>query len=202
VKSTEHKDLTIRPSLLRGWLRIPIAQILVLALFISLLPAPAHAAWQNLSGDLPNGMTGTTKALLGVSGALIATTLILLIVKKHHQTALKLDAPPVKIDDAAPGQAAKQSVPVTNLMNGPVTVKAVTVDDKSGALTIGDVRQTPFTLAPGEKFEIPVTLAVSHSGGKARIRIVATAERLKKEGVKFVEVSFGHHKSKLAKLIP
>jgi hypothetical protein len=44
MKPTEQEDRTIQPSPLRGWLRIPIAVAVVLALLIPLLPAPAHAA--------------------------------------------------------------------------------------------------------------------------------------------------------------
>lgn len=91
---------------------------------------------------------------------------------------------------------------MTNIMNEPVTVKAVTVDDKSGGLAIGDSRQVPFTIAPGEKFDIPVTLSGNNSAGKARLRIVVTTAKTKTDQIKFVSVSYGREKSKLRKLIP
>ncbi len=87
-------------------------------------------------------------------------------------------------------------------MNDPVTVKAISVDDKTGSLTIGDAKQVPFTLAPGEPFEIPVTVSSRDGGGKGRLRIVATTDKLKKDDVQFIDVSYGQQKSKLKKLIP
>lgn len=183
-------------------MRGAIASALVLALLLTALPPPASAKYQDLSGTLPGGVS--TGAIVGVSAAAAGLVALLIYYKFHHKgvTNVKLDAPAVRFDGAVPGQPAKQSVPVTNLTSEPVTVKAVTVEDKAGALAIDGAKQVPFTLAPGEKFEIPVTLTANNPGGKARLRIVATTEKLNKDAVKVIEVSYGHHKSKFAKIIP
>jgi hypothetical protein len=183
-------------------LRGAIASALVLALLLTALPPPASAKWQDLSGTLPGGVS--KGVVIGVGAAAAGLVGLLIYYKVHHKgiTKVKLDAPAVRFDGAVSGQPTKQSVPVTNLMSEPVTVKAVSVEDTSGALAIDAARQVPFTLAPGEKFEIPVTLTANNAGGKAHLRIVATTEKLNKDGVKVIEVSYGHHKSKLKKLIP
>ena len=199
---SEQENNTSRVPLFRGWLKSPIAQILVLALIIASLPAPVEAAYRDNSGNLPGMVSNGTIIGIVVAGGAAIGLLLFFGLRSKGKTKVKLETPPVKFDNVAPGQPTKQSVPVTNIMNEAVTVKAVTVDDKSGAFAIGDARQVPFTLAPGEKFEIPVTLSANNSGGKARLRIVATTAKLKKDAVKFIDVSYGHKKSKLGKLIP
>ena len=198
--NTEHKFKQKRSSLFSGFLRSCIAQLVVLALFVSLLPVPAHAAFQDKSGSLPGTVSGTTVAVVVIlAGAGIGFAIYAM---KKRKGVVKLDTPHASFTDIAPGQPAKRSVAVTNIMNDPVTVKALTVEDKSGALAIGDARQVPFTLAPGEKFEIPVTLAPKTDSGKARLRMVVTSDKTKKEEVRFVEVSYGHKSSMLGKIIP
>ena len=178
-----------------------VASLLVVALIAAALPTPAHATWTDKSGSLPG--TVSKGAVIGVGVGAAVLVGVFIYYKIHHKgaTQVKLDAPPVKFD-GTPGQPAKQNVAVTNLMSEPVTVKAVTVDGNSGAFTIGDAKQVPFTLAPGEKFEIPLTLAATNDGGKGRVRIVATTDRLQKDGIKFINVSYGHQKSLLRKVIP
>lgn len=202
MKSSEQRNNKNRPSLVGEGLRRHIAQVLVLTLIVPLLPSAAEAKYTDNSGNLPGIVSGKTVAIagaaIGVAGGLL---IFYLVKKKRGGTLVKLETPPVKINDVVPGQPTKQTVPVTNIMSAPVTVKAVTVDDKSGVLTI-DARQAPFTLAPGEKFEIPMTLSASNGGGKARVRIVVATEKTKKDEVKFVDVSYGHKKSKLASLVP
>jgi hypothetical protein len=170
--------------------------MLVLALILTSLPSRLEGA--ELPGTVSDAKIYT---LLGILGGVVA---LLVYVKVTHKGApqVKLETPPVKFNDVVAGEPTKRSVPVTNIMNDPVTVKAVTMDDKSGAFAIGDARQVPFTLAPGEKFEIHVTLSPKNGGGKARVRIVATTAKLKKDTVKFISVSYGHRKSKLGKLVP
>jgi hypothetical protein len=225
MKSTGQKHNGNRPSFFRRWLKSHIAQVLVLALVVSSLPAPAQVTinCSGLSGNaLLNCLTlqqsgsgtsstksstsGTTVVIIGVVAAAAITLAILYVLKKKHNkepnSRVNLEAPPLKFNDVVPGQLTKESVPVTNIMNDPVTVKAVTVDDKSGAFTIGDSRQAPFTIAPGEKFDIPVTLSGNNGGGRARLRIVVATAKTKKDEVKFVNISYGHKKSKLSKLIP
>ena len=200
--TNEQTSKTQTSSRLFKRMRGAIASALVLALLLTALPPPASAKYQDLSGTLPG--SGNKGLIIGAGAAVGVTLVVLIYYKFHHKglTKMNLDAPAVRFDGAVPGQATKQSVPVTNLMSEPVTVKAVTVEDASGALAIDAARQVPFTLAPGEKFEIPVTVTAKNAGGKAQLKIVATTEKLNKDGVKVIEVSYGHHKSKLKKLIP
>jgi hypothetical protein len=203
VRLTEPKNNKNRPSLLRGWLKGPIAQVLVLALIVASLPAPVKAQFQDKSGSLPGIISGKTVAIVGVAVGVGAGLLIFYLVKKKKGAPhVKLDTPPAKFTDVVAGQQAKEIVRVTNHMNDPVTVKAISVDDKTGALAIGDAKQVPFTLAPGEPFEIPVTVSSRDGEGKGRLRIVATTDKLKKDDVQFIDVSYGQQKSKLKKLIP
>jgi hypothetical protein len=225
VRSTEQKNSKNRPPLFRGWLRVPIAQVLVFALIISSLPARAQVtiSCAGLSGNaLLNCLTlqqsgsgtnnsgsssnsGKTVTIISVAAAAVAALLILYIVKKrgqHPKDAILLNSPPVRFNDVVSGRPTKEIVPVTNLMNDPVIVKAIAVDGKSGALAIGDAKQVPFTLAPGEKSEIPVTISANKGGGKARLRLVVATAKTKKDEVRFIDVSYGQQESKLRKLIP
>jgi hypothetical protein len=203
MRTTEPKNNNSRPSLFRGWLRIPIVPVVVLALVITSMPQPAKADYVDKSGSLPGIVSGKTVAIAGAAVGVGVGLLIFYIVKKKKGTPhVRLDTPPAKFTDVVAGQQAKEIVRVTNHMNDPVTVKAISVDDKSGALAIGDAKQVPFTLAPGEPFEIPVTVSSHDGGGKGRLRIVATTDKLKKDDVQFIDVSYGQQKSKLKKLIP
>jgi len=180
-----------------------ITQILVLALLVAMLPAPARATWTDKSGSLPGIISPGEAAAIIAGGAVVIGLAVYLIIKhRRGQNMVKLYAPPVRFDNAVPGQPSKQSVPVTNQMGDLVTVKAVSVEDQSSPVAIGDAKQVPFTLAPGEKFEIPVTLSANNGAGKTRLKIVATTEKLKKDEIKFVNIYYGHQKSKLSKLVP
>ncbi len=225
MKSTEQKNSKNRTPLFRGWLKVPIAQVVVFAMIISSVPARAQVtiSCSGLSGTaLLNCLTlqqsgsgtnssssssnsGKTVAIVSVAAAAVAALLILYIVKKRgRQTKnpILLNSPAVRFNDVVSGQPTKESVPVTNLMNDPVIVKAIAVDGKSGALAIGDAKQVPFTLAPGEKSEIPVTISANKGGGKARLRLVVATAKTRKDEVHFIDVSYGQQKSKLKKLIP
>jgi len=201
VQMTKRDATTHRPSILCGWLKSAVAQVLVLALIISSMPAPAEAKYVDRSGELPGLVSnGVIIAIAAAGGA--AIVLLIYLGKRKGPPPVKLEALPVKFSEFTPGQQTKQVVPVTNIMNDPVTVKAVTVEDKSGAFAISDARQVPFTLAPGERFEIPVALTAKNNGGKARLRIVATTAKLKKDSVKTIEISYGQNRSRLGRLIP
>lgn len=103
---------------------------------------------------------------------------------------LELDAPSVEFTNFVPGQPAKLSIPLMNPMNSSITIKEIVVEDKSGALTLGGASQNAFPLAPGERYDIPVTLTAAKIEGKARIRVVATSEGTKKRIVKYIDVSY------------
>ena len=215
MKFTEQKNRTSLSSLCRGWLKSPIAHLLMLALIVPSLPAPAQAksqatpkpdTWQDLHCQLPGADCNHTMlyTTIGVGAAGAALITILVVHSKHHKgnTKVQLNTKPVKFSDFVPGQPAKLSVPLKNEMNAAITVKELTVEDPSGALTLGDARQGTFTLAPGEGYDIPVIINTNNAKGKARLRIVATSEKAKKDVVQFIDVSYGHGKSKHHKLIP
>jgi hypothetical protein len=158
-----------------------------------------------MSCDLPGiSCGGHTGLIAGVAAAGAGAVILIVYEKKHGKgsTVVKLDTKAVKFGNFTPGQPVKLSVPLKDLMNAPITVKEVAVDDPSGALTIGAARQGEFTLAPGEAYDIPVTLNTSNAQGKARIRIVATSPKAKKDVVQFIKVSYGHGESKHHRLIP
>jgi hypothetical protein len=163
------------------------------------LSSPAKAKWVDESGNLPG--TVPTGAVIGAGVAAAAVIGLLLYYKfgRKGTTTLKLNAASTRFADVPAGQPTKETVPVTNNMNEPVTVKAITVDDKSGAIEVSG-RQVPFTIAPQEKFDVQLTISGAKDSGKTHLRIVASAPNFKKDAVKVVKVSYGHQKSKLGKL--
>jgi hypothetical protein len=200
--STKYETTTDRPSPFYGWLKSPIAQILILALIVASLPAPAEAAWRDNSGNLPGMVSTGTIVGIAVAGAAAVGLLIYFGKRSKKSMRLKLETPPVKFSEFVSGQPSKRTVAVTNLMSAPVTVKAITIDDKSGAFRIADAREAPFTLAPGEKFQIPLILTATNGSGRAHVRITVTTPKLNKDEIKSIDVSYGEKKSKLRKLIP
>ncbi len=180
-------------------MKASIASAIVLALLVTLLPSRAEAKWQqqSLPGTVP------TAAVVGAVAAGAAVIGLLIYLKLRHKGAahVKLDAPPARFDDAPPGQPVEKSVPVVNLMNDPITVKSLAVEDPTHAFTLSDARKVPFTIAPGERVAIPLVLSASNGSGKARLRIVASAPGLEKDATKFVSISYGRQASRLAKLV-
>jgi hypothetical protein len=75
-------------------------------------------------------------------------------------------------------------------MSEPITVKSLAIQGSSNAFSVSDPRPVPFTMAPGEKVEIPVTLSAGNSSGKAKLRLIASAPSLKKDAVAFVSLSY------------
>jgi hypothetical protein len=200
-----------------GWRRVSIAQILVFVLIASPLSAPAQITIScaglggqalincllqrnpNTSGANNSGAEsgGKTTAIIALAATAAAGLLIFLVVKKNSRTPkVKLDSPSVKFNHIVSGEPTTGTVPVRNIMSEPVTLKAITMDGRSGVLTLGDPRRTPFTLAPGEKFDIPVMLSADKGRGKARLRILASTAKTKKDAVKLVAISYNHEKSK------
>lgn len=210
MKSAERKNCASLSSIYRGWLKSPIAHLLVLALIVPSLPASAQVksqvtpqpdAWHDKSCDLPGMCQSHTGLIVGVAvGGAAAVALI--VWAKHHNGGAKLSSKPVKFPDFVPGQPAKLNISLANTLNMAITVKEIAVEDPSGALKLGDVRQGTFILARGEKYDIPVTLNTNNNEGKARIRIVVTGEKAKKDVVEFINVSYGHGAAKHHKLIP
>jgi len=192
------REYRLRPSsLYRRLLKSSTAYLLVLATVMLLLPLPAKATWTDKSCQLPGIVnaqcTNYTPIIVVAAVGTAAAVVLFVYAKKHHKgnTAVKLDLKPVKFEDFTPGQPAKLSVPLKDMMSAPITVKEVAVDDPTGAVTLGDARQGTFTLAPGEVYDIPVTLSTTNSEGKARIRIVATSQKANKDIVQFIKVSYG-----------
>lgn len=87
------------------------------------------------------------------------------------------DIQPALFRRAAKGRPSTNSISITNLMNDPVTVSAVVVRGASEPFSVSDSFSLPFTLAAGERFEIPVTLTANKGRGKARLRIVALSPK-------------------------
>jgi hypothetical protein len=197
---TYQQTPTNKQLLLLGRIKSIIASALVLALIATSSPSPARAAWHSQADNLPG--FASKGAIIGVGVAAGATIGLLIYYKVHHKgaTRVKLDAPPVRFDGATPGQPTERAVPVVNMMNDSITVKSLAVEDPSNAFTVSDARQVPFTIAPGEKVEIPVMLSATNAGGKARLRIVASAPGLKQDTTQFVSISYGRQTSKLRKL--
>jgi uncharacterized membrane protein len=190
MKSTNENSCVNLWSLCRGWLKSPVTHILVLALLVASLPMPARATWQQKS--LPGN--GLTPLEIGAIAAVGASLAIYLIARKMGRPSAKLDVKPVHFTNFVPGQPMKLTVAVKNSVSVPITVNELTVDDHSGALTLGEARQTPFTLAPSETYEIPVTLSTNNNAGSGRIRIVERSQKAKKDRVMFVKVSYGKKK--------
>jgi hypothetical protein len=199
MKSIERDNLASPPPLCGGWFKCTTARALAITLATAFLTAPAYA--QTKPGIYTKvNVPGVIGLSAGVGGGVILWAY--LHHRKHRQADIKLITTPAEFADIVPGQAAKLTVPVTNPMSAAVQIKELAVEDKSGALALGATRQGSFPLAPGEKYDIPVTITANQSSGKARIRIVVTSEGSTKQAVKYIAVSYGHPKSKLHKLIP
>jgi hypothetical protein len=202
-------------------LRSSLAVALIGALCLSAFPGAGSAqnstktsspgvvkpdTYTDKSGSLP-GFCGTgCKAATIAAGAGATVLIVALVVHHHHKQAkakqARLDASPVHFTDYIPGQPAKLTVPLTNDSASAVTVEEMAVTDESNALRLNAGNQ-PFTLAPGASYQIPVTLSTISSSGKARIRIFARSDDARgAEIAKSVDVSWGHGRSKLGRLVP
>ena len=100
------------------------------------------------------------------------------------------DVRPVQIYDIVRGHPTERSVAITNLMNDPVTIKAVAIEGGSHVLAISAACSFPLIVAPAERFEVPVTLSGKRGNGKARLRIVASTPRFKQDAVEFVNFHY------------
>jgi hypothetical protein len=180
--------------------RAALASAVVLSVLTMSMPSHARATWQqkSLPGFVsPGAITGMSIA----AGAIVA---LVVYYKIHHKEKihLRLDAQPVRFDAIESGQATRGSLPIINKMGEPVTVKSLEMLDSSNAFTVSESRHVPFTIAPGEIVEIPVELSANHNSGRARLRLVASAPSLRKDGVEFVRLSYGGESaSRLAKLV-
>jgi hypothetical protein len=174
---------------------------MALALTASVVPTPAHAKWQDMSGSLPG--FASTGAVVGGGVAAAALVGVVIYYKMHHtdHTRVKIDPPRVMLDGIATGQAIEKTVPVTNKMSVSITVKDLGLEDPSNAITLAGGRQVPFTIAPNETVEIPVKVNAANREGNARLRVVASAPTLKKDATEYVKISYGHEPSKLGKML-
>jgi hypothetical protein len=188
VKSTRRTNYTDAGLLCSGLLKGgPATRALAFLLVVSPLPVQARP----LSNPLPGGSFagGPGNRHLDPNAAIAVE----FYVKMHKQKNAKarLDMNPMNFVIAiVPGRPAKLIVPVTNLLDAPLTIKEIAVEDKSGALTLGGGHLTMILLAPGEKYEIPVILSTNSGRGKARVRIAAASEQANKEEVEFVEIAY------------
>ncbi len=180
----------------------PISSVLVVAMLAAALPSPASAAFQDKSGSLPG--FASKGALIGAgigAGVLVG---LLIYYKLHHKQVVKLtvDHAATKFDDVQQGQPVNKTVSITNSMSTRVDIKSITVEDPSGDFALTNAPSFPYPLAPGTSFAIPLTVSAKRSGGSAHIRVIASNPDLGKDGVENFQVSYGHQKSKLKKLIP
>jgi hypothetical protein len=172
------------------WVKKSIAHILILAVVISAAPTVGKAAWRDQSSSLPGLTSGKVVALALVGLGAVVGLVVYIKVRGKGDVKLKVDAPSAKFKDVVKGQSTKKTVPVTNLMNESLTVKSLNIKDNSGAFTMENARQVPFTLAPGETFEIPVMLSPKKNSGKAQLQIVASAPKFKKDRMKTIDLSY------------
>jgi hypothetical protein len=186
--SCENEKLPL--SFFSRWIRKPVAKALILALVIAALPAVSEAKYRDQSGELPGFASGKVIALLVVAAGAVFGWVIYAKIKSKDKPKLRVEAESAKFKNVTPGQATKKTIPVTNIMNDSLTVKVLAIEDKSGAFTIGEARQVPFTLAPGETFEIPVMLSPSKKSGKAQLRIVASTPKYQKDAEKTIDISY------------
>ncbi len=208
------------------WLRLPLAAMLAGALAAP-KPAPAQVtlscaglsgsallncltlsqSGSNSGGSSSSGPTISTGKVVGIIAGVGAATAVLvyLVARKNRNVqkpALQLLAPPARFADIVPGRTETRSARITNLMNEAITVRAVSAVAKSRAVAVADAFRTPLVLAPGEKYDIPLVITSRHSGGRARLRLLASKPGLKKDAVIYLDVSYGRGKPALAKLIP
>jgi nitrogen fixation protein len=78
---------------------------------------------------------------------------------------------PVKLTGAAAGRPGRGIVPLTNITDSKIVVKAVAIEGASIALAEGV--SASFKMAPGEVYDLPVTVYAKKERGIARVRIVA-----------------------------
>jgi hypothetical protein len=91
----------------KAGLRSIIAKLVMLALILTLLPAPSKALWQDKSGSLPGRMSGAEKAGAIAGGAVLAGVVVYLIVRhKRGQKAAKFNPPPFQFKSDVPGWTA------------------------------------------------------------------------------------------------
>jgi hypothetical protein len=176
-----------------------VAYALVLILMVTSLSSPAKATWTDRSGSLPGIVPTGVVVAVAVAGAAVVGVVLWYELAHKGKTVLKLNVGSTKFADVPGGQPTKETVPVTNTLNEPLTVKEISIDDASGAVAVSG-RQVPFTIAPNEKFDVQLTISGAKDSGKARLRIVGSAPHFKKDAVKVVNISYGHQKSKLGKL--
>jgi hypothetical protein len=172
------------------WIRKPVAHVLIVALIIAVLPNVGEAAWRDQSDDLPGFASGKVIVLLAVAAGALVGLVIYAKIKGKGEPKLQVEADSAKFKNIPRGQSTKKMVPVTNIMGDSVTVKRLSIDDNSGSFTIGEARQVPFTIAPGETFEIPITLSPNKKSGKAQLVIVASTPKFQKDAKKKIEMSY------------
>jgi hypothetical protein len=193
-QSSASTSLAIR----RAWLRRLLSVLLALALGVLSLSSrvsayPSPVQFPDRSGNLPGVISGKAAAAAILGGAaVVGLATFIILKKKRGDTRLNLYAPCAKFKNIVSGQATNEIVSVTNHMHVAVTIKNVMVDDRSQELSINP-GHLPRILPPGDTLDLPVTLSANKGGGKIRLRVIATTEKLerqKKEGVKFVHVSY------------
>jgi hypothetical protein len=109
---------------------------------------------------------------------------------KGERENTEMEAQSVRLTHFVPGKPSNMTVPLKNPMSTVLTVRDISVEDKSRALTLGGVLRDSVSVAPGEQYDIPVTLTARKKSGKARIRIVGTTEGNTKPVVQHINIAY------------
>ena len=175
--------------------RRSIACVMIAALIVTLMPKEASARWHDMSGSLPGLVSGKSILLLAIAGGAAVAGMIVWS-KRKGRTSVQLQIQPPRFNQVAVGESDRQSVGITNLMGDPITIKEVALEGKATSFSLTEARQVPFTVAPGERVEIPIHYAPRANGGSnGRVRIVATSPRVQKATVKVVGFSAAKRRS-------
>lgn len=159
------------------------------ALLIGVMPSPVAARWNDQSGSLPGIVSGKSIVLTAViaGGAALA---MVIYMKRRGVKGVQLQVERPRFAKATVGDTTQQPVGITNLMGDPITIKEISLEGNRTSFTLTEARQVPFTVAPGERVDIPIHYAPSASGGSSgRLRIIAASSRLKNDTVKIVRFS-------------
>ena len=101
---------------------------------------------------------------------------------------------PVELAGAAPDKPGGGIVPLTNITDGVVVVKAVAIERAPVAVAKGV--SWSFKMAPGEVYDLPVTVYAKKERGAARMRIVAAKPDAETDVVEVVKFQYEIMKEK------
>jgi hypothetical protein len=101
---------------------------------------------------------------------------------------------PVKLAGATANRPGHGTVPLTNITDGVVVVKAVAIE--RGSIAVAGGVSSLFKMAPGEVYDLPVTVHAKKEQGTARMRIVAASVDGETDVVEVVKFHYEIRKEK------